>query len=389
VSLILDALRRARQAAQPLRPDAAVPPAFRAQVPAALRFGAAGARERSGRGRRIVLTVVTIGIVVAIGTWGVMTLRRAAMPSRTARSASRNPADVRRASPGDARPADQAAARTAGIGEAGPVEPTARPAALNPASGRGTGASEAGPAKQVASAEAAVGARAPRAHVAAPPSEPRPLPATPPAALTTAAVSTTPAAPAVDHFTLAVRYQSLGNFEQALRHYTAALEADEFNVEARNNLGLLYRDHGLLNEAIDQFRRAVSINPQYLKARSNLAVALTDAGRLAEANAELRAALAIEPRNVDLLVNLALVQKADHMPDAALETLVRALGYDPKHAVAHYNLALLYEEKGERAAAYDHYLAFLQNAGPELGGLLSDVQRRADALRKQLDIAKQ
>ena len=194
--------------------------------------------------------------------------------------------------------------------------------------------------------------------------------------------------PRVDHFALAVRYQNLGDFEQALKHYLAVLAEDEFNVEARNNLGLLYHGRGLTSDAIDQFRRAILINPRYIKARSNLAVVLTSAGRLAEARAELRAALAIEPRNVDLVVNMALVDKADRRPEQAMELLVRAVGDRPDHAAAHYNLAVLYEERGSLALAYDHYHAFLKYAGPEHGPLLTDVRQRAELIEPRLSRAR-
>ena len=50
-------------------------------------------------------------------------------------------------------------------------------------------------------------------------------------------VRTAPAAPAADDFQLALYYQRSGDFEQALLHYRAALQRDEMNVEAHNNLG--------------------------------------------------------------------------------------------------------------------------------------------------------
>jgi tetratricopeptide (TPR) repeat protein len=192
----------------------------------------------------------------------------------------------------------------------------------------------------------------------------------------------------VNHFELAVRYHTLGNYDEALTHYLAVLAADEFNVEARNNLGLLYHKRGQTTEAIDQFRRAIAINPQYVRARSNLAVVLMDVGRLAEARAELRAAMTIEPRNTDLIVNMALVEKADQHRDQAIELLVRAIGQQPTHGVAHYNVAVLYEEQNALALAYDHYTEFLKYAGPEHGALLSDVQRRLMVLEPNLARAR-
>lgn len=198
-----------------------------------------------------------------------------------------------------------------------------------------------------------------------------------------ASVPATPA-PTVNHFDLAVRHQTLGNFEQALAHYTTLLASDEFNVEARNNLGLLYHERGLAGEAIEQFRRAILLDPRYVRARSNLAVVLMNGSRLDEARAELRAALALEPRNVDLHVNLALVEQAHGRSDEARGTLIRALGYQPSHPAAHYNLAILYEESGDIARAYDHYNEFLKHAGPEYGVRLSDVRRRLELIAPRL-----
>jgi len=193
--------------------------------------------------------------------------------------------------------------------------------------------------------------------------------------------------PRVDHFALALRYQNLGDLERAREHYVAVLAADEFNVEARNNLALLYHGRGMTSDAIDQFRRAIQINPRYTRARSNLAVVLISAGRLAEARAELRAALDVEPRSADLLVNMALVEKADRHAEQALELLMRALSTSPSHAAAHYNLAVLYEERDSLALAVDHYNAFLKYAGPEHGTLLTDVQRRVRAIEPRLQRA--
>jgi tetratricopeptide (TPR) repeat protein len=188
----------------------------------------------------------------------------------------------------------------------------------------------------------------------------------------------------VDHFALALRYQNLGDFEQARQHYLAVLAGNAFNAEARNNLGLLYHSRGMTRESIDEFNSAIQINPRYIKARSNFAVVLTGAGRLEDARTELRAALDVEPYNPDLLVNMALVEKADQHAEQAIEILLRALAASPVHAAAHYNLAVLYEERGSLALAFDHYNAFLKHAGPERGTLLTDVQRRVSTLEPRL-----
>jgi Tfp pilus assembly protein PilF len=187
------------------------------------------------------------------------------------------------------------------------------------------------------------------------------------------------------HFERAVRYQTAGKLDEAAKDYLAAIAENDRHVEARNNLGLLYRSRGETTLAIEQFRRALAIDPRYVTARNHLAVLLIDAGRVADARRELDAGLSLDPRNVDLLVNLALVEKAERHDERAMELLLRALGDRPGHAAAHYNLAVLYDEQRSFALAYDHYTDFLAYAGPEYGAAVADVRRRVEALAQLLD----
>ena len=82
-----------------------------------------------------------------------------------------------------------------------------------------------------------------------------------------------PAPPPADHFGLALYYQRVGDYDNALAQYRTLLEQNEVSAEVHNNLGLLYQDHGSLDEAMTQFRRAVAIEPRYVKAHNNLGVA--------------------------------------------------------------------------------------------------------------------
>jgi Tfp pilus assembly protein PilF len=187
-----------------------------------------------------------------------------------------------------------------------------------------------------------------------------------------------------DDFQLAVYYQRAGEFDQSLVHYKAVLQRDELNVEAHNNLGLLYRDKGLTDEAVREFDRALFIAPRYVRAHNNLGVILLELGRTDAAAAEFRAALAVDPRNVDAMVNLALAEKSAGETVDARGSLVRALTVDPHSAAAHYNLGLQYEDVGEAARAVEHYRAFLRYSGPEYAGLAPAVRARIQALEARI-----
>lgn len=387
MSVILDALRRSRKSA----PSGTVPPpAASASRPIPAGLGLAGSTPtpasglRPGRTRLLGLGAL---LVIGLGVWAAIRVSQLLVTNYAppAQSAASFPSTRGTPTPAPAQPVVPApvpppSAVTSGAPMTAPTAPAdAAPIDTAPIDGV--------PRTRLSSQRRAPAAGTRIPNAAAPVTTPGPAnPERPIPDPGTQSPRPNAQGPhdGVNHFELAVRHHNLGNYEEALKHYLAVLEADEFNVEARNNLGLLYHRRGLSREAIDQFRRAIAINPQYVKARSNLAVVLMDAGRLAEARAELRAAMTIEPRNADLIVNQALVEKADQHRELAIELLVRAIGYQPTHGMAHYNVAVLYEEQSALALAYDHYTDFLKYAGPEQGELLSDVQRRLLLLKPKL-----
>ena len=130
---------------------------------------------------------------------------------------------------------------------------------------------------------------------------------------------------APNHFSLALYYQRVGDFDNALTHYRALLEQNDASAEAHNNLGLLYQDRGQLDDAVEQFQRAIAIDAAVREgAQQPRRRAACGSNRPDAAAAEFRVALAAEPRNVESLVNLALVQKAAGRTADARDLLRRA-----------------------------------------------------------------
>jgi len=179
-----------------------------------------------------------------------------------------------------------------------------------------------------------------------------------------------------DHFSHAVYYHRLGDFENALFHYKQLLQRDELNAEAHNNLGLLYRDKGLLEDAVKEFQRAIAIQPRYARARNNLGVVYLNQRKLDAAASEFHAALAIDPKNVESLVNLSIVEREAGRRIEARAAIVRALEIDSHHAEAHYNLGLIEDEAGNRQQALVHYRAFLQYGAAGYPNLVAEVRKR-------------
>ena len=85
-------------------------------------------------------------------------------------------------------------------------------------------------------------------------------------------------------------------YEEAIRHYTAALALRPRSVAVLNNLGIALTDQGKLDEAIACYRKAIELDPKYATAHNNLGIVLTDQGKLDEAIACYRKAIELDPK---------------------------------------------------------------------------------------------
>ena len=185
------------------------------------------------------------------------------------------------------------------------------------------------------------------------------------------------ARPALDHFALALYYQRVGDFDNALAHYRTLLEQNDGSAEVHNNLGLLYQDQDQLDDAVKQFQRAIAIDPKYVKAHNNLGVALMrPAGRGRRGNSASRSPTRATSSR-------SSTSRSSRRPRAAWPTrdlLRRAVAIDPRNAGSHYNLAVVADESGDAATAIEHYRAFLRFGTVTHGDLAAQVRARLAAL---------
>jgi len=343
VSRIHDALRRERGSGASPAPR----PAHADTVLTALGYRHA----KPGAGRRLLVAGALLGIAGAAG-WALWK----AEPKTQVRPAAENRVPIVGGLAGGMVPSRL------------PARP-ALPAASIPA-----------PKPQLATAPVLTQAAPQAQPPAVPRPAPKPLPSRP--ARRPSTVDPRPSSALVrDEFQLALYYQRAGDFEQALLHYKAAIQRDEMNVEAHNNLGSLYLGRNLLDESAREFQRVLAIDPRYLPAHVNLSATLYKLGRFDAAAAQAREALRIDPRNVDGFVNLALAQKSSGQHAESQDSLRRALELDPRHPGAHYNLARQYEDGGETVRAVEHYRQFLQYSGPEQEAYAVDVRARLRTLQ--------
>jgi len=96
-------------------------------------------------------------------------------------------------------------------------------------------------------------------------------------------------------FWISIVQRRIGNLPEALMMARQALELDERNPHAQNQLGMCHLDMGQGDEAVGCFRRAVELAPNIGPIYDNLGRALQSIGRNSEAIAAFRQVLAIGP----------------------------------------------------------------------------------------------
>ncbi len=118
----------------------------------------------------------------------------------------------------------------------------------------------------------------------------------------------------------AVRRQSAGNRDLAIKHYTIAFELNSKNYAARNNLANLYLEWGKrdrledkahwetnLRHAIRECEATLAINPQYFLTFDNLGNAYLELGQLDKAADNYKNALRYKPDYPEGLNDLGAV----------------------------------------------------------------------------------
>jgi tetratricopeptide (TPR) repeat protein len=119
--------------------------------------------------------------------------------------------------------------------------------------------------------------------------------------------------------------------------------------------------------AMAAYRRALELDPDLADAHLNLGRLLHEAGNLAAAERHYRQALAVDPDDALAAYNLGVALQDQHRPREAVAAYKQALALDSAFADAHFNLSGVYEQLGDKAAAFRHlrtYRSLTENSGP-------------------------
>jgi Flp pilus assembly protein TadD len=158
------------------------------------------------------------------------------------------------------------------------------------------------------------------------------------------------------HSLLAVAYDQKGLRERARESYTRAVEVNESDAQALNNLGYSLYLNGNYRAAVDRLKRAARLAPRDERILNNLALAQCRLGKFDDAYKSFaRAGGEYSGR-----VNVAAMLVRAGREEKAIEHLEAARKLEPAAAGVLQQLADLYERNGKREKAEEARTALQQ-----------------------------
>lgn len=151
-------------------------------------------------------------------------------------------------------------------------------------------------------------------------------------------------------YNMAQVYFAVGEHEQALAHYSAAMEMDPNYSEYYNERGNVYLRMGRHEEARADYLRAIELSPPYFEVWTNLGQSCRLLGRMEEASSAYTRALDLQPGQLLALLGRAQAREALGQTRAALADYTAALAIHPDLWDALASRAVLHYEIGELEA---------------------------------------
>jgi Tfp pilus assembly protein PilF len=181
-------------------------------------------------------------------------------------------------------------------------------------------------------------------------------------------------------FATAVAAQRSGDAAGARAAYERVLALAPGDVDALNNLGVLFTSLRQFDRAETVLRRAVSIAPSYSGAWANLGTVLRERGRSDDAIAAFQHALSLDARHAGARVGLAQQYIVIGALAQARQHLATVLVDHPSSPEANYAMGQVLERLGDRSGAIEAYSAFIRVAPPSYAQYSETVRNRIDAL---------
>ena len=152
-------------------------------------------------------------------------------------------------------------------------------------------------------------------------------------------------------FNKGVVLQMLGRIEEALESYDLVIQVNPNDSEVWGNRGIALRTLGRVEESIDSYNQGLLVNPGDASIWSNKGIALRSAGRIKEAIEAYDKALEINPRDAGVWSNKGVVLGSMGLLKEAIECYDKAIQLDPGRRMAAKNREIALKELERRGIA--------------------------------------
>ncbi len=185
---------------------------------------------------------------------------------------------------------------------------------------------------------------------------------------------------------LGVAYQTVGNRQQALLAFQAAVRADKSYPQVYHNIGKLLVEAGDFSNAEPCYRQAVQLMPDDDQCRAEWIQLLIQMEKWDDAARELNLMLHRDPDHLDLRTNLVFVLAKSHRYQEAIEQGKKVLSSDPNSVKMLSNLSYLHEHCGqiEEAISAAEKAWELAPHSPEIANNLGIAYRSAHRIESAI-----
>jgi len=153
---------------------------------------------------------------------------------------------------------------------------------------------------------------------------------------------------------IVLTYRRNADWRDGLSFWSSTVAASPRSSIARNYLGLEFWYRGESEQAIAQFQQALQLDEENANAHNNLAGVYLSQEQDEEAQAHYQRAIALAPQDALFHFNLGVVHERLDEPEKAITAYQEALALNPRLVPAYHNLGLLYGTMGRLPEAIFH-----------------------------------
>ena len=141
-------------------------------------------------------------------------------------------------------------------------------------------------------------------------------------------------------------FYKLGNFEEAIIFFKKAISIDPNFYEAHSNLGAVYKIQKKYDEAKEIYNKIIIINPNYAQAYNNLGVIFEEQNKFDQSKSYYKKAIEINPKSIEFNYNLGNIYSKLNKFDDAILFYNKTINLEPNHKSALLNRGQIFFKKG-------------------------------------------